>query len=101
MLLSGYVAVPFMATALVVLMSVGSEHVRGERLADWDGLPWSATAIPPQTFSDPHPTVQKAESANMANPRGREQTTRGTVVVGGSLNGSLEPEESPWKNWLR
>ncbi|MEP6671922.1 MAG: hypothetical protein ABJF10_22360 [Chthoniobacter sp.] len=66
----------FGAAIAVVLFSAGRPHV----LAHPD------QTLPAATATDSHPAAE---------------LSKGTVVVGGSLNGSLNPPDSPWRHWLR
>jgi hypothetical protein len=46
-------------------------------------------------------TEQKSAPATVTNSGSPAGAAIGTVVVRGSLNGSLQPAEEPWRNWLR
>jgi hypothetical protein len=57
-------------------------------------------ARPAHVFAQAAPP--KAPAATTTNAPHSAEPAGGTIVIGGSLNGSLNPpEDSPWRHWLR
>jgi len=58
-------------------------------------------ARPAHMFAQAAPPKAPPHAATTNTPHSAEPAG-GTIVIGGSLNGSLHPpEDSPWRHWLQ